>query len=571
MPNDTTNFNNRATAQNTYDAIVIGSGISGGWAAKELTEKGLKVLMLERGKDHQHIKDYKNAAKDPWDFEYAGRTTEQQRKDYPVIHRGWAANEGVMDAWANEIESPYTEVKPFTWWRSYRLGGRSTIWGRQSYRWSDFDFEANAKDGYGVDWPIRYKDIAPWYDYVEKFAGISGSIEGLPHLPDGQFLPPMDLNIVEKDVAARLKKHYNNQRHMIIGRVANLTAPLQARTACQFRNRCWEGCPIGAYFSTQSSTLPAATATGNLTVRPFSIVTKIIYDKDTKKAKGVEVLDAENNNTYEYFSKIVFVNASALNSAWVLMNSATEIWPDGLGSSSGELGHNIMDHHYNLGASGKVEGFEDKYIYGRRANGIYLTRFANLYGDKRDFLRGYGYQGGASRSGWSREIAEMNIGGDFKDAIAEPGGWQIGMTGFGEVLPYHENKITLDKIKKDKWGLPVLSMDAELKENEMKMRKDILKEAVAMLENAGVKDVHTYDSGHAMGHGIHEMGTARMGKDAKTSVLNSNNQIWDAKNVFVTDGAAMTSASCVNPSLTYMALTARAADFAVSELKKGNL
>jgi choline dehydrogenase-like flavoprotein len=571
MPNDTTNLNNRAVAQNTYDAIVIGSGISGGWAAKELTEKGLKVLMLERGKDHQHIKDYKNATKDPWDFEYAGRTTDQQRKDYPVIHRGWAANEGVMDAWANEIESPYTEVKPFTWWRSYRLGGRSTIWGRQSYRWSDFDFEANAKDGHGVDWPIRYKDIAPWYDYVEKFAGISGSIEGLPHLPDGQFLPPMDLNIVEKDVAARLKKHYNNQRHMIIGRVANLTAPLQARTACQFRNRCWEGCPFGAYFSTQSSTLPAATATGNLTVRPFSIVTKIIYDKDTKKAKGVEVLDAENNNTYEYFSKIVFVNASALNSAWVLMNSATEIWPDGLGSSSGELGHNIMDHHYNLGASGKVEGFEDKYIYGRRANGIYLTRFANLYDDKRDFLRGYGYQGGASRSGWSREIAEMNIGGDFKDALAEPGGWQIGMTGFGEVLPYHENKITLDKNKKDKWGLPVLSMDAELKENEMKMRKDILKEAVAMLENAGVKDVHTYDSGHAMGHGIHEMGTARMGKDAKTSVLNSTNQVWDAKNVFVTDGAAMTSASCVNPSLTYMALTARAADFAVSELKKGNL
>jgi choline dehydrogenase-like flavoprotein len=571
MPNDTTNLNNKATAQNTYDAIVIGSGISGGWAAKELTEKGLKVLMLERGKDHQHIKDYKNVTKDIWDYEYAGRTTEQQRKDYPVIHRGWAANEGVMDAWANEIESPYTEVKPFTWWRSYRLGGRSTIWGRQSYRWSDFDFEANAKDGHGVDWPIRYKDIAPWYDHVEKFAGISGSIEGLPHLPDGQFLPPMDLNIVEKDVAARLKKHYNNQRHMIIGRVANLTAPLQARTACQFRNRCWEGCPFGGYFSTQSSTLPAATATGNLTVRPFSIVTKIIYDKDTQKAKGVEVLDAENNKTYEYFSKIVFVNASALNSAWVLMNSATEIWPDGLGSSSGELGHNIMDHHYNLGASGKVEGFEDKYIYGRRPNGIYLTRFANLYGDKRDFLRGYGYQGGASRSGWSREIAEMNIGGDFKDAIAEPGGWQIGMTGFGEVLPYHENKITLDKNKKDKWGLPVLSMDAELKENEMKMRKDILKEAVAMLENAGVKDVHTYDSGHAMGHGIHEMGTARMGKDAKTSVLNSANQVWDAKNVFVTDGAAMTSASCVNPSLTYMALTARAADFAVSELKKGNL
>ena len=571
MPGDSTNVNTKAVAQNTYDAIVIGSGISGGWAAKELTEKGLKVLMLERGPNHEHIKDYKTASQDPWQFEHGGRTTEQQKKDYPVIHRGWAASESVMDAWTNEVDSPYTEVKPFTWWRSYRMGGRSLLWGRQSYRWSDFDFEANAQDGHGVDWPIRYKDIAPWYDYVEKFAGISGSLEGLPHLPDGQFLPPMDLNCVEKDVAARIKKHYNNQRHLIIGRVANLTAPLQARTACQFRNRCWEGCPFGGYFSTQSSTLPAAKATGNLTVRPLSIVTKILYDKDTQKAKGVEVLDSETNKTYEYYSKIVFVNASALNSAWVLMNSATEIWQDGLGSSSGELGHNVMDHHYNIGASGTIEGFEDKYVYGRRANGTYMPRFANLFGDKRDFLRGYGFQGGASRTGWNREIAEMNIGANYKDAITEPGEWQIGWGGFGEVLPYHENKISLDKTRKDKWGLPVLAMDAELKENEKKMRIDILKESIAMLENAGAKKVSGHDGGHNMGHGIHEMGTARMGKDPKTSVLNSYNQVWDAKNVFVTDGAAMTSAACVNPSLTYMALTARAADFAVSELKKGNL
>ena len=571
MPGDSTNLNNKAVAQNTYDAIVIGSGISGGWAAKELTEKGLKVLMLERGPDHEHIKDYKTASKDPWQFEHGGRTTEQQKKDYPVIHRGWAASESVMDAWTNEIDSPYTEIKPFTWWRSYRMGGRSLLWGRQSYRWSDFDFEANAQDGHGVDWPIRYKDIAPWYDYVEKFAGISGSLEGLPHLPDGQFLPPMDLNCVEKDVAARIKKHYNNQRHLIIGRVANLTAPLQARTACQFRNRCWEGCSFGGYFSTQSSTLPAARATGNLTVRPLSIVTKILYDKDTQKAKGVEVLDSETNKTYEYYSKIVFVNASALNSAWVLMNSATDIWQDGLGSSSGELGHNVMDHHYNIGASGTIEGFEDKYVYGRRANGTYLPRFANLFGDKRDFLRGYGFQGGASRTGWNREIAEMNIGANYKDAITEPGAWQIGLGGFGEVLPYHENKISLDKTRKDKWGLPVLAMDAELKENEKKMRIDILKESIAMLENAGATNVSGHDGGHNMGHGIHEMGTARMGNDSKTSVLNKYNQVWDAKNVFVTDGAAMTSAACVNPSLTYMALTARAADFAVSELKKGNL
>jgi len=571
MPADSTNLNNKAKAQNTFDAIVVGSGISGGWAAKELTEKGLKVLMLERGKDHQHITDYKTASKDPWDFEHRGKTTEEQKKKYPVIHRGWAAAEAVMDSWTNEEDCPYTEVKPFTWWRSYQLGGRSILWGRQSYRWSDLDFEANGKEGVGVDWPIRYNDLASWYDHVEKFAGISGSKEGLAHLPDGQFLPPMDLNCVEKDVAARIKEKYKGERHLFIGRVANLTAAIEGRTNCQFRNRCWEGCPFGAYFSTQSSTLPAAMKTGRLTVRPFSIVTKVIYDKDTKKAKGVEVLDAQTNQTVEYFSKIVFLNASALNSAWVLFNSATDIWPGGLGSSSNELGHNVMDHHYNLGASGQVEGYEDKYIFGRRPNGFYIPRFANIGKDKRDFLRGFGYQGGASRSGWSRDVAELSIGANFKEALTEPGSWSIGATGFGEILPYHENKITLDKNKKDKWGLPVLSMDCELKENEFKMRKAIVEELKAMFEASGVTKVNTWDSGHAIGHGIHEMGTARMGKDPKTSVLNANNQVWDAKNVFVTDGACMVSSACQNPSLTYMALTARAANFAVEELKKGNI
>ena len=570
MPGDSTQINNKATPQNTYDAIVVGSGISGGWAAKELTEKGLKVLMLERGRNYEHVKDYKTANNNPWEFPHRGHTTEEHKKNYPVIHRGWAASEGVMDSWTNEKDCPYTEVKPFTWWRSYQLGGRSILWGRQSYRWSDIDFEANAKDGIAIDWPIRYHELAPWYDYVEKFAGISGSAEGLAHLPDGHFLPPMDLNIVEKDVAARIKKQFKN-RHLIIGRVANLTAAIPGRTACQFRNRCWEGCPFGGYFSTQSSTLPAAQATGNLTVRPFSIVTKIIYDKDTKKAKGVEVLDAETNKTVEFYSKIVFLNASALNSAWVMMNSATDVWKEGLGSSSGELGHNIMDHHYNLGASGKVEGYEDSTTFGRRANGFYITRFANLYGDKRDYLRGYGYQGSASRQGWSRDVAELNIGANFKEAISEPGSWTIGATAFGEILPYHENKITLDKTVKDKWGLPVLSMDAELKDNELKMRKDMVSDLVAMFDAAGVKDITTHDAGHAMGHGIHEMGTARMGKDPKTSVLNGNNQVWDCLNVFVTDGACMTSSACQNPSLTYMALTARAVDFAVKELKKGNL
>ena len=573
MPNDSTGFqiSSGGQAANTYDAIVIGSGISGGWAAKELTEKGLKTIMLERGRNFEHVKDYESAKKDPWEFSHRGRETQAQKKQRPVISRNWGAYEPIMNYWANEEDSPYTEIKPFNWWRAYQLGGRSILWGRQSYRWSDFDFEANAKDGWAIDWPIRYKDLAPWYDYVEKFIGVSGSTEGLAQLPDGHFLPPMDMNCVERDVAARIRANYKGQRHMIIGRSANLTIPIPGRTKCEFRNRCWEGCPFGGYFSTQSSTLPAALATGNLTVRPFSIVTRILYDKDTKKAKGVEILDAETHKTVEFHSKIVFVNASALNSAWVLMQSATEIWPDGLGSSSGELGHNIMDHHYNLGASGTMEGYEDKYYFGRRANGIYVPRFANLFGDKRDYLRGFGYQGGGGREGWSRNVAELQIGAGFKEALTEPGVWSMGIGGFGELLPYHENRITLDKERKDKWGLPVLAMDAEIKENEKKMRKDIVLEAIAMLEGAGVQGVKGHDTGHHVGDGIHEMGTARMGRDPKTSVLNEHNQVWDAKNVFVTDGAAMTSSACQNPSLTYMALTARAADFAVQELKKGNI
>ena len=358
---------------------------------------------------------------------------------------------------------------------------------------------------------------------------------------------------------------------MVMGRTANITQPLQSRTNCQYRNKCWLGCPFGAYFSTQSSTLPAAVATGNLTLRPFSIVTKILYDKDTKKAKGVEVLDAETKQTYEYFAKVIFLNASALNSTWILMNSATDVWDGGLGSSSGELGHNLMDHHFRLGASGQAEGYDDKYYYGRRPSGIYVPRFRNLGNEKRDYLRGFGYQGSASREGWGRNIAELSIGGDFKDALCEPGPWNMGIMAFGETLPYHENKVTLDKTKKDKWGLNVLAIDAEIKENEHSMRKDMMQDAKDMLEAAGLKNVKTYDNGYTLGMGIHEMGTARMGHDPKTSVLNKFNQVWDAPNVFVTDGAAMTSAACQNPSLTYMAMTARAADYAVTELKKGNI
>jgi choline dehydrogenase-like flavoprotein len=413
--------------------------------------------------------------------------------------------------------------------------------------------------------------MAPWYSYAEKFAGIQGSKEGLEVLPDGDFMPAMELNCAEKEVKKRMEAYYKGTRHFIIGRSANITQPHHDRTNCQYRDRCWRGCPFGAYFSTQSATLPAAMKTGNLTLRPFSIVTQIMYDKDKKKATGVQILDAETNQTYEYHAKIVFVCASALNSTWVLMNSATDIWPYGLGSSSGELGHNVMDHHFRVGASGVVEGFSDKYEYGRRPTSGYIPRFRNVYDDKRDYLRGFGYQGGAGR-GRVSEVAEMMIGAELKDALSVPSDdWGIGITAFGEMLPYHENKITLDKTVKDKCGLPVLSFDVEIKANERKMRIDMMNDAKEMLEVGGVKNVRTYDSGYAVGMGIHEMGTARMGRDPKTSVLNKFNQVWDAPNVFVTDGACMTSASCVNPSLTYMAITARAANYAVSELKKQNL
>ena len=558
-------------ADNLYDAIVIGSGISGGWAAKELTEKGLKVIMLERGRNIEHIKDYVNATKESWEFPHRGGRTQQMINDYPVLKRDYPLNETVLDYWCKDSEHPYTEVKRFDWYRGYHVGGRSLTWGRQSYRFNKWDFEANAKEGIAVDWPIRYDDLAPWYSYAEKFAGIQGNKDGLEVLPDGDFMPAMELNCVEKDIKKRLETYYKKTRHLIIGRSANITQPHHDRTNCQYRNRCWRGCPFGGYFSTQSATLPAAMKTGNLTLRPFSIVTKILYDKDKKKATGVEILDAETNMTYEYKAKIVFVCASALNSTWVLMNSATDIWPDGLGSSSGELGHNVMDHHFRCGAGGTVEGFSDQYVYGRRPTGIYIPRFRNIYTDKRDYIRGFGYQGGAGR-GRGVEVAEYTIGADLKDAFSVPGdNWGMGITAFGEMLPYHENKITLDKEKRDKWGLPVLSFDVEIKENEKKMRIDMMNDAKEMLEAAGVKKVEPFDHGYAVGMGIHEMGTARMGRDPKTSVLNGKNQVWEAPNVFVTDGACMTSASCVNPSLTYMALTARAADFAVSELKKGNL
>lgn len=558
-------------ANEAYDAIVVGSGISGGWAAKELTEKGLRVLLLERGPNVEHIKDYKSATLPPWEVPHRGRRTQDLLDKHPVLQRDYVLNELNLDWWAHESDSPYVEEKPFNWFRGYQVGGRSLLWGRQSYRWSEMDFEANAKDGIAVDWPIRYKDIAPWYSYVEKFIGVSGSKEGLDVLPDGEFQPPMPMNCVEEAGTAKIKDHYKGTRNWIIGRPANITQPLPGRPGCQYRNKCSLGCPFGGYFSTQASTLPAAMATGKLTLRPWSIVRKLVYDKDSQKATGVEVVDGQTNETIEFSAKIIFLCASTIASTAILMRSATDIWPGGLGSSSGELGHNIMDHHFRLGASGTYEGFDDKYYFGKRPTGLYIPRFRNVNGDKRDYIRGFGYQGGASRSGWSRDVAELGLGGPMKEALSEPGPWSMGITAFGEILPYHDNLIKLSDTVKDKWGMEALVMSAEIKENEQKMRVDMMNDAAEMLEVAGFKNVKTFDNGYTFGNGIHEMGTARMGRDPKTSVLNGNNQVWDAKNVFVTDGACMTSAAAQNPSLTYMALTARAAAFAVEELKKQNL
>ncbi|PYP79201.1 MAG: GMC family oxidoreductase [Gemmatimonadetes bacterium] len=555
----------------TYDAIVVGSGISGGWAAKELTEKGLKVLLLERGRNVEHVKDYVNATKAPWQYPHRGGRTRAMEEDYPVLKRDYPLNEKNLAFWVNEKESPYTEVKRFDWYRGYQVGGRSLMWGRHCYRWSDYDFEANAKDGIATDWPIRYKDIAPWYSHVERHAGVSGSREGLSQLPDSDFLPPIPLNCGEELVAQRAVKAFGGKRRVIPGRVANLTAAKEGRSPCQFRNACWLGCPFGAYFSTQSSTLPAAAKTGNLTLKPWSIVSEVLYDRDKKRATGVRVLDAVSNQTTDYQAKVVFLCASALNSTWLLMRSATDVWPGGLGSSSGELGHNLMDHHFRCGAEGTIEGLDDKYYRGRRPVGFYIPRYRNLFGDKRPYLRGFGYQGSASRAGWSRAVKELGVGGAFKDAMAQPGDWSIGATAFGEMLPNHANTVTFDPVKKDKWGLPVLRIDCATGENEAAMRKDMMADMAELLEQTGVKRVSTYDNESFPGMGIHEMGTARMGRDPKTSVLNAHNQVWDAPNVFVTDGACMVSSNCVNPSLTYMALTARAADFAVNELNRRTL
>lgn len=558
----------------TYDAIVVGTGISGGWAAKELSEKGFKTLVLERGRMVKHIEDYPTMHDDPWDYKFKGQVTREEKKRQEKQGRtGYTTGEASKHWFVDDIKHPYNEVKRFDWMRGYHVGGRSLTWGRHSYRLGDLDFTANKKDGHGVDWPIRYKDIAPWYDYVESYIGVSGEKLGLSQLPDGNFLPAMPLNAVESHLRGKIAEHYNDGRVLTSGRVAHITGnkEFEGRAACQYRNRCIRGCPYGAYFSSNSCTLPAATKSGNMTLRPNSIVSEVIYDADKKLATGVRVIDTQTNEEMEFKANVIFLCASAIASTSILMQSKSDRFENGLGNDSGELGHNLMDHHFQAGASAKFDGFEDKYYKGRKPNGIYLPRFRNIKDNENlGFTRGYGYQGGGGRGDWTQAIAEASYGKELKEAIVQPGGWTMGLMGFGETLPYHENKMYLDYDKKDDWGLPTVTFDAEFKENEFAMRKDMIAQAADMLEKGGFKDIEPYDRIGAPGLGIHEMGTARMGRDPKTSVLNGNNQLHTVPNVYVTDGSFMTSAGCQNPSLTYMAFTARAAEHASKNFEKSN-
>lgn len=558
-----------------YDAIVVGTGISGGWAAKELCEQGLKTLVLERGPMVEHITDYKTMNDDPWDYPLKGELSKAELKNYPVQRRlSWAPKEDVKHFFVNDLEHPYVETKRFDWIRGYHVGGRSLTWGRQSYRWSDIDFEANKKEGIGIDWPVRYKDISPWYDKVEEYIGVSGEKLGLKQLPDGKFQPPMDLHCAEVDLKNAMQEKFDDGRLLTIGRVAHITdkaGNFEGRNPCQYRNRCWRGCPFGGYFSSNSSTLPAAERTGNMTLRPNSIVHEVIYDEQSKRATGVRVVDRETHEKLEFKAQVIFLCASAMASVGILLQSKSKRFPQGLGNDSDALGRGIMDHHYKLGASAKVEGHLEKYYKGRRPNGFYIPRFVNLNEKTKQegYLRGFGYQGGASRQDWTSAVAELGYGQSLKEHILEPGGWQIGATGFGEFLPYDDNRVRLSPDKKDQWGLPQLDFNVEFKENEYRMREAMVREIMNMFSAAGFKDIKPFEETTGPGLGIHEMGGARMGRNPKTSVLNENNQIHAVSNVYVTDGAFMTSASCVNPSLTYMAFTARAAAHAARNFKAG--
>src|SRR5258708_15007034 len=514
MPVGSLNINNKAKKQNGYDAIVVGSGISGGWAAKELCEKGLKVLMLERGSNVVHP-NYPTATKDPWEFKYKFNLTVEDREKHHVQSRHWSFREDNKHYYINDKENPYDEARRFDWIRGDIVGGRSLLWSRACYRWSDLDFEANQKEGIAIDWPVRYKDIAPWYDYVESFIGVSGQRDGIPHLPDGNFLPPFEMNCVEKDFKSKIENHFSD-RKVIIGRTANLTKPVKGRGQCQARDLCHRGCPYGAYFSTNASTMPAAFATGNLTLRPHSLVNKVLYDEQKQKASAVEIIDTETNEAIEFHARLIFINAATVATAFILLNSTSSRFPNGLGNSSGQVGRNLMDHHKGASANARVEGFEDSYYYGRRPANIYIPRFCNLKKKDSEFLRGYHFGGGA----WRSRTHSDEIGEPLKQAMAKPGSWQMNLYAFGECLPYADNRVTLNKNKKDKWGRPVVNVNCEFRENERTMNKKSSEVAGELLEAAGFKEVKASSNISFPGGANHEMGTARMGKDPKTSVLN---------------------------------------------------
>lgn len=567
-------FNIDSEKQRTFDAIVVGTGISGGWAAKELTEKGLKTLILDRGPDVKHIVDYPTANMQPWEFEHLGQPSLAMREQNPIASKHYIFKEDAMHFVVKDAHHPYVQEKPFTWMRGYQVGGRSLLWARQTQRWSDFDFEGPARDGFAVDWPIRYADIAPWYSYVEKFAGISGNKDGLPQLPDGEFLKPHEMTCVEKHFTQQTAKNYNNTRPIIIGRAAHITDPQpihtqQGRAKCQHRTMCQRGCPFGGYFSSNASTIPWAEKTGNLTLRANSVVHSVIYDERKKRATGVRVVDAITKEMTEYYAKIIFTNASAINSNLILLNSISQRFPNGLGNDSGMLGKFIGFHNYRGRVRADFDGYHDFTTDGRRPNGSYIPRFRNVFKQETDFLRGYA----ASFSATKAENETSGLGEELKENLFKPalGGWSIGIQMMGETLTKETNSVKLDPHQKDSWGVPLLRMSVDFDDNDMKMVQDFYTQLSEMLDKAGFSNIKTSDTHRHPGSENHEMGGVRMGKDAKTSLLNKWNQMHHCSNVFVTDGACMTSTATQNPSLTYMALTARAADYAVKEMRKGNI